>query len=78
MNIKQRIVKISILITFVLIVALISILILIDKNTPKGNRYLIPVGYTGSLTINYSVPNAPILKTENGYRLIKFQSSGTI
>jgi len=78
MSIKQNIVKIGILIAFVLIVIFISLIILLDKNTPKGNRYLIPVGYEGNLTINYSVPNAPVLKIEDGYRLIKFPISGTV
>ncbi len=78
MSIKQNIVKIGILIASVCILIFISLIILIDKNTPKGNRYLIPIDYEGNLTINYSVPNAPILKIEDGYRLIKFQISGIV
>ena len=50
----------------------------LGANTPKRDRYLIPEGYAGWLCVTYSVSGAPPLKIEDGFRLIKFSSSGVV
>lgn len=51
---------------------------LVSANTPKRERYLIPEGYFGWLCVTYSVPGAPPLEIEDGYRLVKFSLSGVV
>ena len=55
-----------------------SFLWVLDANTPKRDRYLIPEGYAGWLCVTYSVSGAPPLKIEDGFRLVKFSSSGVV
>lgn len=51
---------------------------LIETDMPKRDRYLIPENYSGWLCITYSVPGAPALEMEDGYRLVKFPASGIV
>lgn len=51
---------------------------LIESDMPKRDRYLIPENYSGWLCVTYAVPDAPALEMEDGYRLVKFTTSGVV
>jgi len=51
---------------------------LIEADMPKRDRYLIPENYSGWLCVKYSVPGAPALEMEDGYRLVKLPAQGVV
>jgi hypothetical protein len=46
------------------------------RHSPE--RYLIPAGFTGWARIDFRQPGTPPLPTEDGHRLLKLQSGGTL
>lgn len=44
----------------------------------RPDRYLIPEGYVGEVSVQYGVKGAPPLPIEDGFHLIKFPSSGIL
>lgn len=51
---------------------------LMNAMASKRNRYLIPEGYVGWLCVTYKAPDAPVLKLEDGFRLLRFSGNGSI
>ena len=51
---------------------------MVSENTPKRERYLIPEGYVGWLCVSYSVTGAAPLQKADGFRLVRFPSSGVV
>jgi hypothetical protein len=45
---------------------------------PKRHRYLIPEGYAGWLCVSYKVAGAADLATEDGFRIVRFPSTGVV
>jgi hypothetical protein len=45
---------------------------------PKRHRYLIPEGYAGWLCVTFSVPGAPSLPTEDGFKVVRYPRSGVV
>jgi len=56
----------------------IGFIVLIGGQAPKRDRYLIPENFAGWLCVSYKVPGAAALPTEDGFRLVKFPSSGVV
>lgn len=61
-----------------ILISLGYVVSLINADMPKRERYLIPENYFGWLCITYSVSGAPALEVEDGYRLVKFPTSGVV
>ena len=70
--------KISALLVLALVASIVVGLWYLDTNRPKRNRYLIPEGYKGWLCITYDVPSAQPLISEDGFKLVRFDSTGKV
>lgn len=71
-------VKFTLLFSAFVVFVVFSFTLISSEDTAKRNRYLIPEGYKGWLCLTYSVPGAPILKLEDGFRLVEFSKSGVV
>ena len=70
--------KIVLLLTAFCVLSVFAFVWYLDANTPKRNRYFIPESYAGWLCIRYAVPNAPALPIEDGFRVVRFNSTGVV
>jgi hypothetical protein len=70
--------KVSLILVVALAIALAAFIALLEVNTPKRDRYLIPEGYRGWLCTTYLAAGEPPLPIEDGFRLIKFDASGIV
>jgi len=50
----------------------------LNKEARLPDRFLIPVGYTGWITVNYRVTNAPPLPIEDGHYLLVISPTGDL
>ena len=73
-----KILKVGLWSGAVVLLVFVGFVWLVSANTPKRERYLIPEGYFGWLCVSYSVSGTPPLEMEDGYRLVKFSSSGVV
>lgn len=56
----------------------IGIAVFLDAAMPKRHRYLIPEGYAGWLCVTYKIPGTADLPTEDGFRVVRFPSTGIV
>ncbi len=70
--------KVSLTLIAALATAFAALLSLLDANTQKRNRYLIPEGYRGWLCTTYLAESKFPLPIEDGFRLVKFDQSGVV
>ena len=71
--------KIKIILIICIILALIYIgLIFYAFQPTKGSRYLLPEKYSGWICVSYEVEDAPLLKKEDGFLLLKIPENGIV
>lgn len=61
-----------------LVVIGIGIAVFLDAALPKRHRYLIPEGFAGWLCVSYKIPAAADLPIEDGFRVVRFPSTGIV
>lgn len=61
-----------------LVVLVVAIGFFIDAAMPKRHRYLIPENFAGWLCVSYKVAGAADLPTEDGFRVVRFPSTGVV